>query len=434
MANKKILYALIGIIGVAVFVTFILILRNIGGTNTQNTTLTIWGVYDTHTAFDQVIKNFQIQHPGVKVKYQQVNYDQYEQQLINGLAAGNGPDIFMIHNTWLPKHGDKVAPMPATIPGLKEPLFTIQGYKAQFVDVVTDDLVYQNQIYGVPLYVDTLALYYNKDLFNTAGITRPPQSWEEVNDDAQLLTRKDQRENIVQAGVALGTARNINRSTDILMDMMIQSGTRMTDADNRYATFESSVAGQPVGEIALRYYTDFADPRRQVYSWNNSQHYSIDAFSEGTLGMMFSYSHEAALLRAKAPRLSFAVAPMPQISSKQIRNYANYWSLAVSKTSSHVNDAWQFIAYAASKDGESAYLNATNRPAARRDLIDLQRSDPDLGVFAVQALTAKSWFQADSVAIETIFADMIEDINLNRSTARDALNRANSRVTVLMQK
>jgi hypothetical protein len=55
-----------------------------------------------------------------------------------------------------------------------------------------------------------------------------------------------------------------------------------------------------------------------------------------------------------------------------------------------------------------------------------------LGVFATQALTARSWFQVDNIAIETIFADMIDNVILGRLTIRKALQEAESRVSVLM--
>lgn len=64
--------------------------------------------------------------------------------------------------------------------------------------------------------------------------------------------------------------------------------------------------------------------------------------------------------------------------------------------------AWRLVKYLTVGDGNIAYLNAANRPSARRDLIEQQKSDSDLGVFAQQALTARSWFQADNQAIETI--------------------------------
>src|SRR3989344_4937230 len=427
------MYILMGVIAVAVFLTIVLVLRNVGRTGAEPATLQFWGVFDDHNAFDKAISGFKAQNPSINVKYRLLTFENYEQTLINSLAAGTGPDIFMIHNTWLAKHGDKLTPMPAAIPDEKNP-FTIQKFKTEFVDQTYDDLVYNNQIYALPLYVDTLALYYNKDLFNSAGITRPPQTWDEGNPDGQLLTKFDNLGNITQAGFALGTVRNINRATDILMDMMIQSGVRMPSADNTSAMFGSSVGGQRVGEIALRYYTNFADSNDSYYSWNDSQHYSADAFAEGTLAMMAGYSRGLGVIRAKAPRLHFAVAPMRQASLTDVKNFTDYWALAVAAKSKLSDEAWHFVNYMASKEGATSYLNATNRPSARRDLIDLQRNEPDIGVFAVQALSAKSWFQIDNLAIEKIFADMIEDVNFKRSSVRDALSQAEARVNVLMQR
>src|SRR3989344_3648494 len=75
------------------------------------------------------------------------------------------------------------------------------------------------------------------DIFNSAGITRPPQNWEEFNSDVETITRLDGSGQITQSAAAIGTARNINRSTDLLSALMIQTGVKMTDTDNRSASF-----------------------------------------------------------------------------------------------------------------------------------------------------------------------------------------------------
>ncbi len=434
MNTNKIFYILVGSIAVAVFLTVILILKSIGGGTTQSATLEFWGVFDDRSAFEKVTRDFQASNPGIKVVYQMFSYEEYEKSLIDALAAGTGPDIVMIHNTWLPKHGDKLKALPATIPGLKQPLLTIQDYKTNFVDVAFNDFVFNNQIYALPLYVDTLALFYNKDILNSAGISRPPQDWEEFNSDVETITRLDGSGQITQSAAAIGTARNINRSTDLLSALMIQTGVKMTDDGNRSATFSNSVSNTPVGELALKYYTDFANSSVRTYTWNDVQHYSVDAFIEGKTAMMFNYSHEAGVLKNKASRLNFGIAPMPQVSSTDVKNYANYWGVGVSSKSKFPNEAWKFVAYLASKEGAQSYLSTTLRPSARRDLIELQRNDLDLGVFAVQALSAHSWYQIDNTAIETIFADMIDDVNFRRSSVKNALENAESRVNVLMQR
>ncbi|OGN39760.1 MAG: hypothetical protein A2457_00250 [Candidatus Yanofskybacteria bacterium RIFOXYC2_FULL_44_13] len=435
MENKKLLLILVAGLSFIVILTIVLVLMNIGGDSTKATNLVFWGVFDDKNAYDAVIKDFEKANPGVKVYYRSFStYEEYESGLLDALAAGTGPDMYMIHHTWLPKHGNKLAALPSKIEGEKEPLMTLKTFNDQFVEVAYDDFVYNGQIYALPLYVDTLALYYNRDMFNSAGITRPPENWDEFNTDVELLTRTDSSGNITQSGAALGTARNINRSTDILMSLMLQSGVKMVNEDKTEATFSNSVNGLAVGERALKFYTDFANPMVKTYSWSDSQHYSIDAFAEGNAAMMLNYSHQSVALRAKSARLNFAVAPMPQIAgATDKKNYANYWAVGVANKSLNINTAWKFVVSLTSKNGANKYLTTTNRPSARRDLIEAQKSDADLGIFAEQALTAKSWFQADGVAIEGIFADMIDDVNFRRRSIKEALNNAESRVSVLLR-
>lgn len=421
-----------GGIAILVFMTIVLILRNVGGGGGQRVAVEFWGVFDDRTAFDKVIRDFQSQNPNVAVVYRQFSFEDYEREVVNALAAGTGPDVWMVHHTWLPKHIDKLMPLQSSIKGLDQPLMTFRDFQNQFVEVAVEDLTLNNQIYALPLYVDTLALYYNRDLFNSAGITSPPKDWDEFNSVVERLTKADASGNITQSGAAIGTSGNINRSTDILMSLMLQSGVRMTDIDNTSATFSRTVNNTPVGEVALRYYTDFANPNVRTYTWNNSRYYSIDAFVEGNAAMMFNYSHQAEILNQRAVRLNYTVASMPQISTTDIKNYANYWAVAVSKNSLVTNEAWRFVSYLTSWEGASSYLAQTMRPAARRDIIELQKNDLRLGVFANQGLTAKSWYQVDNFAIESIFAEMIDDVNFGRLSVREALQNAEAEVNVLM--
>ncbi|MBI2669834.1 MAG: extracellular solute-binding protein [Candidatus Yanofskybacteria bacterium] len=426
-----------GIAGLAVIVLLMfLVLGSFGGGQSEKITLQFWSVFDGSSFYSSAIRDFEKNNPNIDVMYRQFNFEDYEKQLIDSFAAGTGPDIWLMHNTWLPKHYDKIQPLPQQLlTKEKKPIFTFKEFQEQFVDVTVEDLTAGSQIYALPIYVDTLALYYNKDLFNSAGIVLPPSSWDEFNDAVKKLTIFDERGNIVRAGAAIGTAKNINRSTDILTLLMLQSGVKMTNTSNTSATFSDSVGGEKIGETALQYYTDFAKSSNPFHTWNDNQHYSMDAFIEGNAAMMLNYSHHIKTIRDKSARFNFAVAPAPQISSTPVAvNYANYWSPTVSKQSKYSNAAWEFLVYLSSAKGAAFYLNASNRPSARRDLIEQQRTDPDLGTFAVQALSAKSWHQIDSSAIETIFADMIEDVNFGRASVDDALGAAESKVNVLMSR
>lgn len=434
--SRKLTYILGGAIAIIVFITFIVVLRNFGGSGNSSApaTLEVWGVYDDQSAMASAIQAFRQANKNITVNYKVIAYADYETAVVNALAAGQGPDVWMIQNSWLPKHMDKLRPAPSAMPDTGQPLMTTAQFQNTFVDVAYSDFVSNGDIYAMPLYVDTLALYYNRDLFNSAGIATPPATWADFINDVKLLTTYDASRNIIQSGAAIGTARNINRSTDILMMLMLQSGVRMTSDDHSQATFSISVDGQPIGERSLQFYTDFANPSKEVYTYNDTQDYSVDAFAAGKTAMMFNYAYQLATVRAKAPRLSFGIAPVPQTSTADARTFANYWGLAVSQASQYPTQAWQFVSYMTAGDGSVSYLNATGRPAARRDLLAQQKNNADLGVFATQALTARSWYQADPTAIETIFADMIDAVNLRTASVKDALKQAESKVSVLMRR
>ena len=423
------------VVGALIFIVFVLLLflvfGGFGGPE-QRVELEFWGVFDEPAFFEEAITNFRRQNPSINVRFVPFSFEEYEGAVIDALASGRGPDIWMIQSSWLPKHKDKLFPLPQDD---KDINYKLINFRQDFVDVAESDLIDNGQIYALPLYVDTLALYYNKDLLNSAGISLPSGDWDAFAEAVKDLTRTDSRGNITVAGAALGTARNVNRSTDILTLLMMQSGTQMTDRQSNTATFSRSIESQPVGQAALEFYTDFANPEKSVYTWNDNLFYSIDAFTTERSAMMLNYSHHIRTIRSKAPRLNFGVALMPQISGSSTRvDYANYFAPVVSAASENKEAAWKFLVYLTSREGSLLYLNKSQRPAARRDLIDFQKTDSDLGVFAKQALSARSWYQVDPAAIEKIFADMIESAVYRRATVFEALRSAEEKVTVLMSR
>lgn len=427
--TKIIIFAVVGVI--VVITGAVILINPFKEAAPLPVTLEFWSVFDDSGVYQSLIQQYQKLYPNVTVNYYKKNITSYENDLVDALATGRGPDIFSINNAWLPKHKDKLMPAPETLGDIKK-------YTETFVDVAGQDFIDDNKIYAFPLAIDSLALFYNKDLLNSAGLAGPPKTWVDFNAAVEKLTKRDTKNNILQAGVAMGTARNINRSTDILAALMLQGGAKMTTDDKRRASFEQSFSSGSEtfnpGKQALVFYTNFANPILKVYSWNSLQHYSVDAFVEGQTAMMLNYAYQAPIIAARAPHLNFGVAPLPQISqnSKKI-TLANYWAQAVSQSSKNAGAAWQFVAWLSSQENSRAYLKAAKKPAARRDLIDEQKSDTDLGVFAEQSLYAKSWWEADNLAVERIFADMIESVVGGRATADDALQRASSQTTLLME-
>jgi len=427
-------------------------------------TLNYWRVFDDSYSFDKIIKDYKVSHPNVNVAYKVFRLEEYEDELLNAFAEDRGPDIFSIPVTWLGKYQSKLAPMPASITlpyqelqGVikKEPVtvlktkssLSLRQLKDSFVDTVYNDVLREVasadgktkslKVFGLPMNLDTMVLYYNRDLLNGAGISRVPSTWKDFQTAAMRLTRLDKLGNILQSGAALGTSNNVERPSDILSILMMQNGTEMTDASGfaRFNEMPESASGRAVkpGEEALIFYTDFASPTKEVYSWNEKMPNALDAFSQGKTAFFLGYNYHLSQIRARAPKLNFSIARLPQIEGGQELNYANYWIESVSKKSLNASFAWDFVQFATDAKEVTNYLSSAKRPTALRALIDSQLPDLDLGIFASQVLTAKNWYRGnDAKAEEKALTDLIVAV-LGGAKIGEAMDLAAARVSATMR-
>lgn len=397
----------------------------------QPITLNYWRVWDSSDAFDNIIQVYQSIHPNITIKYKELRYDEYERELIDAFAEGRGPDIFSIHAGWSRRYQNKIKPLPEQItmayPVVKGTIkkeqtvelstnksLSLEQLRDDFVPAVYDTAVINNQIYGLPLSVDTMALFYNRDLLNNAGITEIPRYWnDDFLQDIKKLTKKNDQGDIVQAGIALGTSDNIERYSDILSLLMMQNGAEMIDAQGR-VSFHKKMTGSSSdyspGMEALRFYTDFANPIKEVYTWNSDMPNSLQAFIDGSSAFFIGYAYHMADIKARAPRLNFGVSNMLQIQDSPMNiNFANFWLETVSAQSQHSDEAWDFVQFATKAENVKSYLDSTNNPTALKSLINDQLENSNMKVFASQLLTAKTWYIGkDYNAAEVIIGDMID--------------------------
>ena len=443
--------------------------------------LEVWGLFDDSDVMTKAINEYKDKNPRVReINYKKLLVNSYENDLVEALAAGKGPDVFLIHNTWLPKHQNKLAPAPQDIINLKR-------VHDEFVDVVSQDFIADEEVYALPRSVDSLALYYNKNLLNQAGLTHPPRTWQEFDDAVKKITKIDSFGNIIVSGAAMGASSDssagegkINRATDILTLLMMQAGAEMNDPESGEATFAQLPESSGIGKLspgvsALVYYTKFSNLSNEEYCWNSFMHNSVDSFIEGKTAMMINYSWLIPKIQSRAPKLSFGVAPIPQNKDEEGRgldvNFANYWGFAVSKNKfrdaqagsdvqaskikpasneERITEAWRFIKFLtmtgynqesvqgketnSNYDPAFEYIESQKKPAARRDLIEKQKDDILISPFAEGNLIAKSWRQPDNLAVEKIFDEMIDDIVLRNEDPQRVVRQAQSSVNVLMKK
>lgn len=424
-------------------------------------TLNMWGVIDDSDVYDAAIRAYQAQFRNVTINFRRLTLADYENELLNSMAEDRGPDIFLIHHDWTNKYLPKMSSMPPSVrvaerveqgsikkeviwQAVTIPLMTNREFRDQFVDTVARDTIRQvdvstdpqsiqvrERIVGVPTFIDTMGLYYNRSLLNLAGIALPPETWDEFQEDVRKLTKLDARDptQILQSGAAIGLGASVERSPDLLAALMMQNGAVMAN-DVGSPTFHLmpealSGASELPAAGALRFYTDFADPTKDVYTWNSDQGNSLEAFIHGKTAFFFGYAYQQELIKARAPQLNLGVTKLPQITGRPQQNVANYWFWTVSKRSKKQEHAWNFLNFMAQREQQQAISARTKRPSPRRDVLAEQLRDESIGVFASQVLTALTWYQGrDPKAMEQAFISLIDRVARKELNMEDAMRFA----------
>ena len=293
-------------------------------------------------------------------------------------------------------------------------------------------------------------------------IDRPGALWEDIKEQVFQLTKQNNSpERFALAGIGIGRADNVNSAVDALYTMMLQYGVNFYNDKGDAATFaadstSSSASGvQNPGAEALTLYTSFGLPSYKNYSWNDTitgfspEQKEVGVFVRGKVSMILGYPYLYDNLvqgiqnqqKTGGEHIDIndiGIAEMPQLVSQaeatKRDTLASYFPLVVSRTTQYPQDAWNLAIYLATKDSIQTYHKKTNKPAARRDLVEEESTEPLFGVFAKQAPYAKSFKVYDAGAYNKVFSEAIQEVINNTATPRQALTEAQTKITCILQK
>ena len=288
----------------------------------QPVNLEYWTVFNDVALLQQFVNEYRQQnHSYININIRQVRVEEFDRLFVNALADEVAPDIVSLHARWLRQYQNRLLAMPPSvrvasvfIKGKYQPetvvtvsnnlMPTRNSIKRDFITTVGDDVINGESVYGLPLAADTLALYYNKELLDKAGVPVPPATWTEFTEAVKKATRYDRDGNIIQSGVAMGTGNNIDNAADILIALMMQNGVTVTR--NGVVSFASGLdrsnPAHPALE-AMRFYTDFAQPTKDVYAWNAKMNNALEEFARGKSVFYVGYAYDRPPIQTPRPPL-----------------------------------------------------------------------------------------------------------------------------------
>ncbi|MEK7227440.1 MAG: extracellular solute-binding protein [Patescibacteria group bacterium] len=395
-----------------------------GGSSSLEATVAIWG--DIHAEDFNVFLNNTIQsrEENLTIKYRELSSESIDREFTEALARGEGPDLLLTTQDKLWKEKSKLLPIPYE--SISE-----RDFKQTFVEE-GELFLGKDGIYGLPLSIDPMVLYYNRDLLTTAGLAQPIGYWDEIYSTIYKLTRRDGAGNLVESAIALGEARNIPHAKDILSLLLLQAGTPITSFTappdggelRSYLSANFNLTVSP-GESALDFYTQFSNPSKPYYSWNRTLPPAQARFVSGDSAYYLGFASELKTLRNKNPNLNFSVTTVPQ-SRVQGRTltFGRLRALSISRGTRSPAAALNAALSLVAKDEASVLSQVLNLPPARRNLLSQEPAGAEMPVFYEAALQSKGWLDPDDERTRAIFGEMIEQVTSGRARTLEALNQA----------
>lgn len=419
-------FAASAVIGLIVFSAF----SGFSGKKDSVGTVVIWGTLPQRVVADTIQGLTATEGDRFKgVTYIEKRADTFAQETIEAIAVGTGPDLIILPHDLILRLSGALYEIPASS-------YPPRTFRDAFADG-TDIFLTDTGTYAIPVAINPLIMYWNRPLLGSAGVSAPPQYWEQLGALVPLVTKVDDAQNITKSAVALGEYANITNAYGILSTILFQSGNMITARERgmmRSVLDHRDTSRISSAETALRFYTNFSNPVQSLYSWNRSLRPSQQTFLAGDLALYFGMANEHAFLRSSNPNLSFDVAqiPQPQIVPTKV-TYGTMYGFAIIKNSQNLLGAYTTALSLAEPGPAENIAKKSGMAPARRSLLGIQQTDPYVSVVYTGALIARGWLSPDPTRANDVLRNLVEGTISGRYRPAEAVLNAHRTLGELLQ-
>ena len=333
--------------------------------------LRMWSIDKPDGAAPTLAREFSERDNGITIEHREVLFADLANDAMLAFATGNAPDIIAIDN---PEHA-----LFASRGALLDLTDRIEASEemdlSAYFDGPLSSVTWQERIYGLPKESNTIALYYDREAFEAAGL-EPPRTWSELEAAARALTDPDGN----RYGIAFSAASNEEGTFQFLPWVQMAGG----DHDD--------LAGEG-GRAALALWrTLIADGLASPDTLARGQWDSTGTFNAGNAAMAISGPWELGRMVSDAD-FDWGVTLLPVPEDGRRASAMGGFNWAVFADTEHPDEAFEALEYFRSQDGRLYPEFALLPPRGDVEVVVAPDADPRMaeaiGVFVEQLETAR---------------------------------------------
>jgi ABC-type glycerol-3-phosphate transport system substrate-binding protein len=372
----------------------------------------IWGTLPS-AAFSGVLQEIQRTNPSFHlVSYRYVPPESFNVEFVNALAERRAPQLLLLSHDQLVEQRRRLQP-------LSYEGFPRRDFRDRYVDGA-ELFALSDGIYAMPIMLDPLVMYWNRDMLLNAGLLFAPTTWEGVvGEVVPTLTMRDHDRAIRRSAIALGEYTNVKHAFPVLSMLMIQGGSRLVVESERGYSVELNHSlgegGAPLS-AALGFFARFSDPNNVLYSWNRSLPLDQDAFLREDLALYFGFGSEARALEAKNPNLNFDIAEVPQGAAATMRRtYGQFYGLSLVRDGGNLGDAYTVLMMLSGEQHARSLAAAYAMAPLHRASLAAGSDDVYGRIIYQAAPSARGWLNPERATSERILAQAVADLVARRT-------------------
>jgi len=300
-----------------------------------------WGSPAVESSFmtleREIREEFERRHPGVRIQFEQIpGFGQYAPKLLMMHVSGSMPDVISLDASSGAVFMDNGV-LRDLAPFIRDDTtFQLEQYFDRLVDIFRRD----SRLYSIPFDFTPMMMYYNKRLFDEAGVPypKPDWTWDDFLRIARALTNRDGPFEKHQYGFYFMNVM------PFWLPWLWTNGGDVLGPDGRQATghFDG-----PRSLEAMRFLTDLMLVHRVAPTIDEGKAAGVDLFRAGRAAM--DLKGHWMMIDYRADNIDFGVAPLPTNTGKPT-TVVYVTGLSIPAKARHPELAWEYIKYMTSKE------------------------------------------------------------------------------------